>query len=140
VVKNAAGVVTEVVCTYDPLTRHGQTPDGRKVKGIIHWVSADHAIEAPVRLYDHLFSSEHPDEVPEGEDWKTNLNPKSLEIVEHPKLEGSLRDAKPGAHYQFERVGYFFVDPVESKPRAPVFNRTVTLRDTWARIEKRGDE
>src|SRR4030095_1731568 len=103
--KDAAGEIVELVCTYDPLTAHGQTGDGRKVKGIIHWVSAEHAIEAPVRLYDHLFSAEFPDDVPEGTDWKTNLNPKSLEVIEHPKLEASLRDAEPGAHYQFERVG-----------------------------------
>jgi len=140
VVKNAAGEVTEVIATYDPLTRHGQTPDGRKVKGIIHWVSAQHAIEAPVRLYDHLFAAEFPDDVPEGVDWKSNLNPKSLEVASQAKLEGSLKDARGGQHYQFERVGYFFVDPIESKPGQPVFNRTVTLRDSWAKIEKRGDE
>ena len=135
--KDAAGNVVELVCTYDPATLHGATPDGRKVKGIIHWVSADHALEAPVRLYDHLFAAEFPDDVPEGVDWKSNLNPSSLVKVAAPKLEPSLRDAKPGAHYQFERIGYFFTDPVESKPGAPVFNRTVTLRDSWAKIEKR---
>jgi len=140
VVKNAAGEVTEVICTYDPLSRHGQTSDGRKVKGIIHWVSADHAVEAPVRLYDHLFSAEFPDEVADGVDWKTNLNPRSLDVLEHPKLEAVLRNAQPGAHYQFERVGYFYVDPIDSKAGAPVFNRTVTLRDSWAKIEKRGED
>jgi glutaminyl-tRNA synthetase len=140
VVKDASGKIVEVVCTYDPLTAHGQTGDGRKVKGIIHWVSADHAIEGPVRLYDHLFSAEHPDDVPEGVDWKSNLNPASLQHVTGAKLEASLREAKAGEHFQFERVGYFFVDPIDSKPGAPVFNRTVTLRDSWARIEKRGEE
>ncbi|MFN0241813.1 MAG: glutamine--tRNA ligase/YqeY domain fusion protein [Planctomycetota bacterium] len=138
--KDAAGNVIELVCTYDPLTAHGQTPDGRKVKGIIHWVSAEHAVEAPVRLYDHLFSAEFPGDVPEGVDWKTTLNPKSVALVEHAKLEPSLRDARAGTHYQFERVGYFVVDTVDSQPGAPVFNRTVTLRDTWAKIEKRGEE
>ncbi len=137
--KDAAGNVTELVCTYDPETLHGSTPDGRKVKGIIHWVSADHALEAPVRLYDHLFAAEFPDDVPEGVDWKSNLNPNSLVKVATPKLEPSLRDAKPGVHYQFERIGYFFTDPIESKAGAPVFNRTVTLRDTWAKIEKRDE-
>ena len=138
--KDASGKVTELVCTYDPATLHGATPDGRKVKGIIHWVSAEHAIEAPVRLYDHLFSAEHPDDVPEGTDWKTGLNPKSLVVAAGAKLENSLQHAKGGQHFQFERVGYFFVDPKDSKPGAPVFNRTVTLRDSWARIEKRGEE
>jgi glutaminyl-tRNA synthetase len=140
VVKDADGKVTEVICTYDPLTAHGQTPDGRKVKGIIHWVSAEHAIEAPVRLYDHLFSVEHPDDVPEGIDWKSNLNPSSLHLIQGAKLEASLRDSKRGQHFQFERCGYFFVDPIDSAPGAPVFNRTVTLRDSWAKIEKRGEE
>jgi glutaminyl-tRNA synthetase len=138
--KDASGRVTELVCTYDPATAHGQTPDGRKVKGIVHWVSADHAVTALVRLYDHLFAAENPDDVPEGVDWKTNLNPKSLELVAGAKLEPMLRDAPGGAHFQFERLGYFFADPKDSRPGAPVFNRTATLRDAWARIEKRGDE
>jgi len=138
--KDSSGRVVELVCTYDPATLHGATPDGRKVKGIIHWVSAEHAVEAPVRLYDHLFSAEHPDDVPEGVDWKSGLNPKSLVFADHPKLEPSLKDAKAGQHFQFERVGYFFVDPKDSKAGAPVFNRTVTLRDAWARIEKRAEE
>ncbi len=136
--RNAAGEIVELVCTYDPATADGATPDGRKVKGIIHWVSAEHAVEAPVRLYDHLFSAEFPDDVPEGADWKTNLNPASLEVLEHAKLEASLKDARAGQHFQFERVGYFFVDPIDSRPGKPVFHRTVTLRDTWARLEKRG--
>ncbi|MBK8177441.1 MAG: glutamine--tRNA ligase/YqeY domain fusion protein [Planctomycetes bacterium] len=135
--KDAQGKVIELVCTYDPQTGHGTTPDGRKVKGILHWVSAEHAIEAPVRLYDHLFAAQFPDDVPEGVDWKSNLNPKSLVKVAGPKLEPCLREALPGTHYQFERLGYFFTDPHESKSGAPVFNRTVTLRDSWANIEKR---
>lgn len=138
--KDASGKVVELVCTFDEKSGSGQTSDGRKVKGIVHWVSADHAVDATVRLYDHLFASETPDDVPEGVDWKSGLNPRSLEVVAQPKLEASLRDAAPGTHYQFERVGYFHVDPIDSKPGAPVFNRTVTLRDTWAKIEKRGDE
>jgi len=137
--KNERGEIVELVCTYDPATAHGVNPEGRKVKGIIHWVSAEHAITAPIRLYDHLFAAEHPDDVPEGVDWKTNLNPKSLEVLEGAKLEPSLRDAQPGAHYQFERVGYFYVDPVDSRPGKPVFHRTVTLRDAWARMEKRAE-
>ena len=140
VVKDANGEIVEVICTYDPETRHGATPDGRKVKGIIHWVSAEHAFEAPVRLYDHLFATETPDEVAEGADWKSNLNPKSLETLTRAKLEMSLRDAQAGQHFQFERVGYFVADSVDSKPGAPVFNRTVTLRDSWTKIEKRGEE
>ncbi len=135
--KNAAGEIEELVCTYDPLTAHGQTPDGRKVKGVIHWVSAEHALAAPVRLYDHLFSAEFPDDVPEGTDWKSNLNPESVRSVPNAKLEPSLADARPGQHFQFERLGYFIADAVDSRPNAPVFNRTVTLRDTWAKLEKR---
>lgn len=135
--RDAHGNAVELVCTYDPQSAHGATSDGRKVKGIVHWVSAEHAIEAPVRLYDHLFSAEFPDDVPEGVDWKTNLNAKSLEVVSGAKLEPSLADAKPGTHYQFERVGYFVADAVDSKPGKPVFNRATTLRDTWAKIEKK---
>jgi glutaminyl-tRNA synthetase len=135
--RDARGAITELVCTYDPQSAHGATSDGRKVKGIVHWVSAEHAIEAPLRLYDHLFAAEHPDDVPEGVDWKANLNPKSLEVVEGAKLEPSLKDARPGAQYQFERVGYFVADAVDSKPGRPVFNRTAALRDTWAKIEKK---
>jgi len=135
--RNAAGEIVELVCSYDPLTAHGQTPDGRKVKGILHWVSAEASFTAPVRLYDHLFSAEFPDDVPEGVDWKTNLNPHSLQLVPAAHLEPSLRDARPGQHFQFERLGYFVADEVDSRPGAPVFNRTVTLRDTWAKIEKR---
>ena len=136
VVKNAQGEVVEVHCTYDPATRGGNAPDGRKVKSTIHWVSAAHAIDAEVRLYDTLFSNPDPSDVPEGKDFTANLNPNSLEIVSHGKLEPSLKDAKAGDRYQFERLGYFCADD-DSKPGAPVFNRTVALKDTWAKVEKK---
>ena len=136
VVKDSSGQVTEVHCTYDPATRGGNTPDGRKVKGTIHWVSAEHAIDAEVRIYDNLFTKEDPNEVAEGQDFTANLNPNSLEVVNAAKLEPSLRDAKPGSLYQFERLGYFSVDP-DTTPQKLVFNRTVALRDTWAKIEKK---
>ena len=136
VVKNEQGEVVEVHCTYDPATRGGNTPDGRRVKGTIHWVSAAHAIDAEVRLYDSLFTVENPNEVPDGKDFTANLNPKSLEVVTGAKLEPSLGGAPVGSGYQFERLGYFCVDP-DSAPDRPVFNRTATLRDTWAKIEKR---
>jgi len=136
VVKDSNGQVTEVHCTYDPATRGGNTPDGRKVKGTIHWVSAEHAIDAEVRLYDNLFTKEDPNEVAEGQDFTANLNPNSLEVVGGAKLEPSLRDAVPGSRYQFERLGYFSVDR-DATPQKLVFNRTVALRDTWAKIEKK---
>jgi glutaminyl-tRNA synthetase len=130
------GEVLEVHCTYDPATRGGDSPDGRRVKSTIHWVSAAHAIDAEARLYDNLFTCENPGEVPEGQDFTANLNPHSLEVVRGCKLEPSLRAAAPGARYQFERLGYFCVD-LDSKPEGLVFNRTAALRDTWAKIEKR---
>ncbi len=133
----ATGEVTELRCTYDPATRGGNTPDGRKIKSTIHWVSARHAITAEVRLYDHLFAKEDPNDVPEGVDYKTNLNPNSLIVVADAKLEPSLASAKSGDRFQFERLAYFCVDSKDSKPGAPVFNRTVTLRDTWAKVEKK---
>jgi len=126
------GEVVAVRCTYDPQTRGGDAPDGRKVKSTIHWVSAAHALEAEVRLYDHLFLTPRPDE---DEDWKASLNPNSLERLTGCRLEPSLQDARPGDRFQFERVGYFCVDP-DSTPGHLVFNRTVSLRDTWAKIEK----
>jgi len=129
------GEITEIHCTYDPATHGGNAPDGRKVKSTIHWVSAAHAVDAEVRLYDNLFSVENPNDVPEGKDFTVNLNPNSLEIVSGAKLEPSLRGAAPGSRYQFERLGYFAVDP-DSTPDKLVFNRTVALRDTWAKIEK----
>jgi glutaminyl-tRNA synthetase len=130
------GEITEVHCTYDPATRGGNAPDGRRVKSTIHWVSAEHAIDAEVRLYDNLFVSENPDDVPEGQDFTANLNPKSLEVATGAKLEPSLAGAPPASRYQFERLGYFSVDP-DSTEEKPVFNRTVALRDTWAKIEKK---
>jgi glutaminyl-tRNA synthetase len=134
--KDSTGNVTVVHCTYDPATRGGDSPDGRKVKGTIHWVSAAHAVRAQVRVYDHLFMKPDLEDVPEGVDYKTNLNPKSLEVLEEARLEPSLTDARPGERFQFERQGYFCVDTVDSKPGAPVFNRTVSLKDTWAKVEK----
>ncbi len=133
VVKDADGKVVEVHCTYDPATRGGNAPDGRKVKSTIHWVSAEHAVDAEVRIYETLFTKENPNDVPEGQDFTVNLNPNSL-AVQHAKGEPSLRGAAPGSRYQFERLGYFAVD-TDSTPEAPVFNRTVALRDTWAKIE-----
>jgi glutaminyl-tRNA synthetase len=130
------GAIVEVHCTYDPATRGGNAPDGRRVKSTIHWVSAQHAIDAEVRLYDNLFTTENPDDAPEGQDFTANLNPNSLEVVTGAKLEPSLAGAAPGSRYQFERLGYFSVDP-DTTAEKPVFNRTVALRDTWAKIEKK---
>ncbi|MHC4734687.1 MAG: glutamine--tRNA ligase/YqeY domain fusion protein [Planctomycetota bacterium] len=135
VVKDAGGQIVELHCIYDPATRGGDAPDGRKVKSTLHWVSASHALEAEVRLYDNLFSKEDPDDVAEGEDFKSNLNPNSLEILSSCRVEPSLSEAKPGSRYQFERLGYFCVDPDSSEDKL-VFNRTVSLRDTWAKIQK----
>jgi glutaminyl-tRNA synthetase len=132
-----SGEVVEVHCTYDPATRGGNTPDGRKVKGTIHWVSAAHAVPAEVRLYDHLFTKPDPDDVPKGQDYKVNLNPNSLQTLTGCLLEPSLRGAAPGSRFQFERLGYFCVEP-DSTPERPAFNRTVSLVDTWAKIEKKG--
>jgi glutaminyl-tRNA synthetase len=131
-----SGGVVEVHCTYDPATRSGNAPDGRKVKATIHWVSAQHAINAEVRLYESLFSKEDPNDVPEGQEFTANLNSNSLETLTAAKLEPSLASAKPGDRYQFERLGYFCADP-DSTSEKLVFNRTVQLRDTWAKIEKR---
>ena len=137
VVKDAAGQVVELRCTYDPATRGGNAPDGRKVKGTIHWVSTRHAVDAEVRLYDHLFRGENPDDVPEGGTFLDNINPHSLEVLTDAKLEPSLAEAERGEHFQFERNGYFFVDPVDSAEGKPVFNRTATLRDTWKKVAAR---
>jgi glutaminyl-tRNA synthetase len=136
VVKNDKGEVIEVHCTYDPATRGGNAPDGRKVKSTIHWVSAAHAIDAEVRMYDKLFTKEDPNQVEQGQDFTANLNPNSLEVVPHAKLEPSLANASVESHYQFERLGYFCVDP-DSKPGRPVFNLTAALKDTWAKVEKK---
>ncbi len=130
------GEPIELHCTYDPASRGGASPDGRKVKGTLHWVSAAHAVEAEVRLYDHLFTKENPAEVEEGKDFLDYLNPNSLEVLTGCKLEPSLADAPPGARYQFLRHGYFCVDTVDSSKERLVFNRTVGLRDSWAKIEK----
>ncbi len=136
VVKNDKGEVIEVHCTYDPATRGGNAPDGRKVKSTIHWVSAAHAVDAEVRVYDKLFTKEDPNQVDEGQEFIANLNPNSLEVIANTKLEPSLANAPVEGHFQFERLGYFCVDP-DSKPGRPVFNRTVALKDTWAKVEKK---
>jgi glutaminyl-tRNA synthetase len=136
VVKNEKGEVVEVHATYDPATRGGDAPDGRKVKSTIHWVSAAHAVEAEVRLYETLFAKPDPSQTEPGQDVTTNLNPNSLEIVGNAKIEPSLADAGAGSRFQFERLGYFCVDR-DSRPGKPVFNRTVALKDTWAKIERR---
>ena len=138
VVKDAAGNVVELRCSYDPATRGGDAPDGRKVKATLHWVSAAQAADVEVRLYGTLFTGRDPDDIPEGVDYKSSLNPKSLEIVPEAKLEPSLKDAGPGSRWQFERLGYFCVDTRYSQPGRPVFNRTVTLKDEWARIVSAG--
>jgi glutaminyl-tRNA synthetase len=136
VVKDADGNVTEVRCTYDPATRGGDSPDGRKVKGTIHWVSVPHALDAEVRVYATLFDRENPTDVGEGEDFTASLNAHSLE-TRTARLEPSLAAARPGTHFQFERLGYFSVDP-DTRDGHPIFNRTVTLRDTWAKLAKKG--
>jgi glutaminyl-tRNA synthetase len=133
---STTGEVAEVRATYDPATSSGNAPDGRKVKATIHWVSAAHAIEAEVRLYDTLFTREDPEDVPEGSDFTDGINPSSIEVLRGCKLELLLAEASPGEHIQFERVGYFVLD-TDSRAGAPVLNRTVTLKDAWARIEKR---
>lgn len=135
VVKNANGEVQELRCTYDPSTKGGNAPDGRKVKGTIHWVSAAHAVEAEARLYDRLFKVEDVAAIPEGEDYRAYLNPDSLKASKC-LVEPSLASAKPGERFQFERVGYFCADAKDFRPSLPVFNRTVPLKDSWAKIEK----
>jgi glutaminyl-tRNA synthetase len=139
VVKDNSGRIVELRCTYDPATRGGTTPDGRKVKSTIHWVSAAHALPAEVRLYDHLFLKEDPNDVPEGHDFAENVNPDSLQVLSDCKVEPSVRDAERGTKYQFERLGYYCVDENSGgSGNKLVFNRTIGLRDTWAKIEKRG--
>jgi glutaminyl-tRNA synthetase len=140
VVKDSAGNIVEVHCTYDPASRGGNSPDGRKVKSTIHWVSCRHAISAEIRLYDKLFLKPNPNDVAEGEDVLANLNPNSLEVLTTAKLEPSLAHARPGDPFQFERVGYFCLDPdstPDSTPAHLVFNRTLPLKDSWAKIEKK---
>jgi glutaminyl-tRNA synthetase len=137
VVKDAAGLVTEIHCTHDPATRGGSNPpDGRKVKGTIHWVSARHSINAEVRLYDHLFTKPEPEDVPEGQDWRSNLNPNSEIIIAGAKVEPSLAGAAVGSHFQFERTGYFCVDR-DSTASKLVFNRSVSLKDAWAKEQQK---
>jgi glutaminyl-tRNA synthetase len=135
VVKDKNGQIVELHCTYDPATRGGDAPDGRKVKSTLHWVSAAHTLPAEVRLYENLFTKESPDDVPEGKDFTTHLNPNSLDVLTSCRVEPSLADAKPLSRFQFERLGYFCVDP-DSASGKLVFNRTATLRDEWARIQK----
>jgi len=139
VVKDAAGNVTELRCTYDSETREGQSQSARKVKGTLHWVSAAHAHNIEVRLYERLFKVERPDLVEEGQDWKATLNPESLEIVTNAEAEPSLASAVGGTHVQFERKGFFFVDPVDSKPGAPIFNRTVSLKAGYTVPKEAGE-
>jgi glutaminyl-tRNA synthetase len=136
VIKDADGEVTELRCTYDPATRGGDAPDGRKVKGTLHWVSSEHALSAEVRLYEPLFTVEQPGALEEGKDFLDCLNSESLEVIENAMLEPSMASAKPGSTFQFERLGYFSVDPDSNSDRL-VVNRTVTLRDTWAKLVKK---
>jgi glutaminyl-tRNA synthetase len=139
VVRNGAGEIAELRCTYDPATRDGNAPDGRKPKATIHWVSARHAVPAEARLYDRLFTNITPGDDADGGNWRTSLNPASLEVV-GCQVDPNLAGAKPGDRFQFERLGYFCVDP-DSAPGRLVFNRTVTLKDTWARVSQRaGDQ
>ena len=137
VVKDADGNILELRCTYDPETRGGYAPDGRKVRGTIHWLSTAHAVQAEVRLYDHLFTAEHPEHTTDGNDYKDVLNPHSLERRSGCWVESHLTTASVGSRYQFERLGYFCVDP-DSSPNLPVFNKTIGLRDTWAKMQKKG--
>ena len=136
VVKNDAGNVIELHCTYDPATRGGDSPDGRKVKATLHWVSAEHSLPAEVRLYEHLFTCENPENTEEGKDFFANLNPDSLQVIPDCRVEPSLADSAPGTRVQFERLGYFCADSDSDKDKL-VFNRTVNLRDTWAKLQKR---
>jgi glutaminyl-tRNA synthetase len=136
VIKDENDQIIELHCTYDPATRGGDAPDGRKVKSTLHWVSAQHALETQVRLYDHLFTKENPDDTAEGEDFKSNLNQDSFQVINSCRVEPSLGNAKPLNRYQFERLGYFCVDP-DSTDKKLVFNRTVSLRDTWVRLQKK---
>jgi glutaminyl-tRNA synthetase len=136
--KDAAGEIQTLHCSYDPKTRGGWSDDGRRVKGTLHWISAPHALKTEVRLYEHLFSKENPNDLKEGESFKDYLNPESLKVLKACYVEPSLAEAKPGSQYQFLRQGYFCVDTVDFTEGHPVFNRIVTLRDTWARIQKQG--
>jgi len=134
VITDPDGEVVELRCTWDPGSLGGDAPDGRKVKGTIHWVSAAHAVKAQVRLYDRLFTAKDPMDVPEGSDWRNGINPESCALLAEAQLEPALASAKPFEHFQFERLGYFVMDP-DSRTGAPVYNRTVGLKDSWARME-----
>ena len=136
VIKDGSGEIIEIHCTYDPETQGGDAPDGRKVRATLHWVSANHAMSAEVRLFDRLFGTEYPEEVEQGQDFTVNINPDSMEIIESAYLEPGLNTSPAGTRYQFERLGYFVVDP-DTSPERPVFNRTLPLRDTWARLQKK---
>jgi len=136
VVKDASGNVVELHCTYDPATRGGDAPDGRKVKSTLHWVSAQHAVKAEVRLYDHLFSAENPMAASSGTSWLDTLNSESLRVLSDCPVEPSVLEAEVGTRFQFERMGYFCLDP-DSSPGRPVFNRTATLRDAWKKAQQK---
>ncbi len=135
--KDGKGGITEIHCQYDPASLTGESAGAPKAKATLHWISAANSVPAEVRLYDRLFSAENPADDKEGKDFKSYLNPNSLELVRSCRVEPGLLNAKPGTRYQFERLGYFCVDP-DSKPGQPVFNRTVTLRDAWAKIVRSG--
>jgi glutaminyl-tRNA synthetase len=139
VIKDDDGKIIELRCTYDPATKGGNAPDGRRVKATLHWVSAAHALPVEVRLYDHLFATENPYEVEEGGDWLNNRNPDSLKVISPAWLEPSVASANPGDLFQFERLAYFCLDP-DSTADKLVFNRTVTLRDAWAKIKKKSGQ
>jgi glutaminyl-tRNA synthetase len=136
VVKDAQGNIVELRCTYDPATRGGDAPDGRKVKATLHWVSAAHALDAEVRLYNYLFTEPYPEATEEGQDFLVNLNPHSLEVLQNCKIEPFVKGAPASSRYQFERQGYFAVDP-DSSAEKLVFNRTVSLKDTWAKVQQK---
>ena len=129
------GEIKEIICTYDPATRGGDAPDGRKVKGTLHWVSGQHSIPAKVRLYDRLFLKEDPEEA--NDDFTDNINPESLVTLDNCRVEKSLENAGAGDTFQFERLGYFCIDSRDSSPDQLIFNRTITLRDTWAKLKKK---
>jgi glutaminyl-tRNA synthetase len=135
VVKDESGEIVEIRATYDPATRGGDAPDGRRVQGTIHWVSAGHALDCELRLYDRLFAVPDPEALPDGGDFISALNADSLVTLRDAKVEPSVGGDPPGSRYQFERTGYFISDPVDSQPGAPVFNRTVALRDSWAKVK-----
>jgi glutaminyl-tRNA synthetase len=137
--KDQRGEVVALRCAVDTATKGGTAPDGRSPKATLHWVSAAHAADAEVRLYDRLFTKANPEEYPEGQDYRANLNPESLVALKGCKVEASLAEAKPGDRFQFERQGYFCCDR-DSAPGAPVFNRTVTLKDAWARVQAKGQK